>query len=67
MNSHTEKEETILEAIELIKKTKSIEYSKAKASQIMEESWKDINKLLPDGQSKAYLREFAEFIIKREL
>ncbi len=57
----------ISEAIRIMRKYGAIEYAKARAKEIVERSWKEIEPLLPDGECKELLREFAYFLINRKI
>ncbi|MCL2359330.1 MAG: polyprenyl synthetase family protein [Nitrososphaerota archaeon] len=53
------------EAIDIIKKYGAFEYVKTLEEQMVMESWREVDKLLPTPQSKEKLKMFAEFLIKR--
>lgn len=66
LNMHTKDTKLISEAIELIKKSKAIEYAKKKASEIGFDGWKFAESVLNDNSAKNRLREFSEYVTKRK-
>ncbi len=67
LNSHPTKQETINEAIEIIRKNGSIEYAKEKAENIVEEAWNSIDKKLPQSNAKNLLKELADYSVGRKI
>jgi geranylgeranyl pyrophosphate synthase len=67
LNSHPEDQETIREAIEIIKKYRSIDYARAKAKELVENSWKELEPVLPGSSAKKILHAFAKFLINRSV
>jgi len=67
LNSHTNKKKKLLEAIEIVKKTGSITYSRKIAQKLVKKSWDKLNKQLPNTSAKKKLFELKEFLIYREL
>lgn len=55
------------EAIFILNKYNSIEYSREKAKNIVENAWKNIDKYIPDCDSKIKLKMFSEFVINRKV
>ncbi len=64
---HTKDKQEIQEAISIIKKYGSIEYARQKAKQLMQESWKEIDGILPPSEAKEKLRSFAKYLIERDV
>lgn len=66
LNKHTDdlKEREI--AIEIIKKYGSIEYAKKIAKEIIADSWREADQLLPNSKAKDKLREFINYLIERK-
>jgi geranylgeranyl pyrophosphate synthase len=62
---HTSNQTLRDEAIAIIQKSNSIEYVKQKANRIVEESWDEVQKLLPETDAKEKLKAFTEFLIRR--
>jgi geranylgeranyl diphosphate synthase type I len=67
LSMHTPEQTLRDEAISIMQKYKAIEYVKFKAAHIVEESWKEVEKLLPTSEAKEKLKAFAEFLIKRNM
>jgi geranylgeranyl pyrophosphate synthase len=65
LNMHTSNQALRDEAIALMQKYNAIEHVKRTAARIVEESWKEVDKLLPKSEAKEKLKAFAEFLIKR--
>jgi geranylgeranyl diphosphate synthase type I len=67
LNMHTSDQTLRDEAISIMQKYSAIEHVKNTAARIVEESWKEVDKLLPTSQAKEKLKAFAEFLIKRTI
>ncbi len=67
LNKHTSDQTLRDEAIALMQKYDAIEYVKCTATRIVEESWNEVDKLLPASKAKEKLKAFAEFLIKRTI
>ncbi len=67
LNMHTTDQTLRDEAISIMQKSGAIEHVKVLAAQIVEESWMDVEKLLPESEAKEKLRAFAKFLIKRNV
>jgi geranylgeranyl diphosphate synthase type I len=67
LNMHTPDQTLRDEAIALMQKYNAIEHVKRTAARIVEESWKEVAKLLPASEAKEKLKAFAEFLIKRNI
>jgi geranylgeranyl diphosphate synthase type I len=65
LNMHTSDQMLRDEAIALMQKYNAIEHVKSTATRIVEDSWNEVDKLLPKSEAKAKLKTFAEFLIKR--
>jgi geranylgeranyl diphosphate synthase type I len=65
LNMHTQDQTLRDEAIAIMQKYGAIEHVKQTANRIVQESWNDAEKLLPDSEAKEKLKAFAEFLIKR--
>jgi len=65
LNMHTSDQAFRDEAIALMQKYNAIEHVKRTATRIVEESWTEVDKLLPASEAKEKLKAFAEFLIKR--
>jgi geranylgeranyl pyrophosphate synthase len=67
LNMHTSEQELRDEAIAIMQKNKAFDYVKKKADSMVEESWKEVDKLLNPTVGKEKLKAFAEFLIKRSI
>ena len=67
LNMHASDQALRDEAIALMQKYRAIEHVKHTAARIVEESWKEVDKLLPKSEAKEKLKAFAEFLIKRTI
>ncbi len=67
LRMHTSDQALRDEAIAILRKYNAIEHVKQKAAQMVEESWREVDKLLPTPQAKEKLKAFAEFLIKRKI
>jgi geranylgeranyl diphosphate synthase type I len=67
LNMHTSDQTLRDEAIALMQKYNAVEHVKRTAARIVEESWKEVDKLLPSSEAKEKLKAFAEFLIKRTI
>ncbi len=65
LGMHTAEQALRDEAISIMQKYGAIEHVKRTAAQIVEESWKEAEKLLEATEAKEKLKAFAEFLIKR--
>jgi geranylgeranyl diphosphate synthase type I len=66
LSMHTSDQKLIDEAIKIMEKYGSIDYVKDFATKIVQESWKEAEKLLPASDAKEKLRAFAAFLIERK-
>lgn len=67
LRMHPSDQQTKNEAISIMQKYGSIEYAKAFARRIVEESWRNVKSLLPDSEAKEKLNMFARFLIERKI
>jgi len=67
LNMHTSDQKLRDEAIAIMQKNKAIESVKHTAAKIVEDSWREVDKLLPATEGKEKLKAFAEFLIKRSI
>lgn len=67
LNAHPSDEKTIREAIAIIEKNGSIEYARGKAKELVEASWKKVDKVLPASHAKEILEAFAHYLINRKI
>ena len=67
LNKHTTEQKLRDEAINIMKKYGAIEYAKRFARKMVQESWTEVDKLLPRSGAKEKLRAFADYLIEREI
>ncbi|MDX1813322.1 MAG: hypothetical protein R3319_00865, partial [Candidatus Bathyarchaeia archaeon] len=67
LNMHTSDQALRDEAITLMQKYRAIVHVKHTAARIVEESWNEVDKLLPSSNAKEKLKAFAEFLIERTI
>jgi len=67
LQSHTKNKRSIDAAIRVLEKYGAIEDCKEMARSLVESSWKNAEKVIPDGESKDVLEAFANFLIERKL
>jgi geranylgeranyl pyrophosphate synthase len=67
LNMHTSKQRLRDEAIAIMEKYDSIEYTKRFARRIVKTSWKEAEQLLPSSDAKEKLKAFAEFLTERKI
>lgn len=67
LRMHTRDQKIRDEAIAIMQKYGSIEYAKETARRIVEESWIQVKKLLPETEAKEKLNAFARFLIERKI
>ena len=67
LKMHTSDQKLRDEAIATVKKYGSIEYVKQSARKIVEQSWRDAEKLIPASDAKEKLNAFAKFLIERKI
>ena len=67
LDSHTEKEEEIQEALDIINKYDGISYSKKVAEKMVTGAWKEIDSVLKESNAKIILKKFAEYLVDRKI
>ena len=67
LKMHTSDQKLRDEAIMIMQKCGSIEYVKEFARKMVEDSWREVEKLLPASDAKEKLEAFAEFLIERKI
>ncbi len=67
LNMHSSDQKLKDEAIAIMEKHDSINYVKRTANKMVQESWKEVAKLLPTSDAKQKLKAFAEFLIERNI
>ncbi|MFA5763458.1 MAG: polyprenyl synthetase family protein [archaeon] len=67
LDSHTEKEEEIKEALDIINKYDGINYSKQVAEKMITDAWAEVNSVLDESNAKIILKKFAEYLVDRKI
>ena len=67
LEMHTSKQKFRDEAISIMQKYGSIEYVRHFADEMVKESWREVERLLPASDAKEKLKAFAEFLIERKI
>ncbi|MCW4006293.1 MAG: polyprenyl synthetase family protein [Candidatus Bathyarchaeota archaeon] len=67
LNMHTSEQALRDEAIAIINKYGAVDYVKAKASGMVEDSWRAVDGLLEASKGKEKLKAFAEFLVRRSI
>jgi geranylgeranyl diphosphate synthase type I len=67
LNMHTSDQGLRDEAIAIMQKYDSIEYVRQLAGKMTEESWREVERLLPASDAKEKLNAFAKFLIERKI
>jgi geranylgeranyl pyrophosphate synthase len=67
LKMHTKDRELISEAISIIERYDSEEYTKELEEKLVKDAWRDIDKMIPDSDSKKRLKAMVEFLINRSL
>ncbi|MEM3696785.1 MAG: polyprenyl synthetase family protein [Candidatus Bathyarchaeia archaeon] len=67
LNMHTTDQKLKDEAIKIMEKYDSVNYAKNFARKIVEESWKEVERLLPASEAKEKINAFAKFLIERKI
>jgi len=67
LNMHTSDQTLRDEAIAIMEKYRSIDYVKHFARKIVEESWREAERLIPASSAKEKLNAFAKFLIERRI
>lgn len=65
--SHTNDQNIINEAIQIMVETNSLDYARDIAKEIVTQAWKEVESILPhESQAKNRLRIFADYLIQRD-
>lgn len=67
LNMHTTDQKLRDEAVNLMKKYRAIQYAKRSARKLVEESWVEVDKLLPPSSAKEKLKAFATYLVERKI
>jgi len=67
LRMHTTDRKLVEEAIRIMKKYHSIEYSKEFSKNMVKENWKNVERFLPFSKAKEKLKAFANYLIERRI
>jgi len=67
LKMHTAEQRLRDEAINIMKKYGSIDYAKQFARNLVQQSWKEVDMLLPPSDAKEKLRAFAKYLVERKI
>jgi geranylgeranyl diphosphate synthase type I len=67
LKMHSSSQKLRDEAIAIMQRYGSIEYAKQFAKRLVQESWGEVERLLPASEAKEKLKAFAEFLIERKI
>jgi len=67
LDSKTDSQEIINEAIAIIKESGSIEYADKMAKDIIKNAWSNIAPLLPENDAKKKLEVFTNYLVERKI
>jgi geranylgeranyl pyrophosphate synthase len=67
LNKHTEENNEVTEAIEILRVTGSIDYARTFAKELVEKAWRGVENVLTEGTPKESLRVFANYLIERSI
>jgi len=65
--AHPEDQGTIDEAIAIIEETDAIDYARRRANDLVRTCWEELDPLIPGSAAKQRLREFTEFVVRRDV
>jgi len=67
LKMHTADQKLRNEAIQIMKQYGSIEYAKHCAKKLVNEGWKEVDRLLSPSEAKEKLQAFAEYLVERKI
>ncbi|MFQ6073642.1 MAG: polyprenyl synthetase family protein [Candidatus Bathyarchaeia archaeon] len=67
LKMHTTEQRLRDEAISIMQKYGSIDYAKKYARNLVQQSWKEVDKILPPSDAKEKLRAFARYLVERKI
>lgn len=67
LNTHTSDQKLRDEATRIMKKYNSIEYTKQTARKLVQQSWNQVEQLVPSSEAKEKLRAFATYLVERKI
>jgi geranylgeranyl diphosphate synthase type I len=67
LGKHTRNKKLLDEAIEILKKYDSINYSKEFARKLVSDAWKGVRDVIPENAAKNKIEDFVKFMVEREV
>jgi len=67
LKMHTSVQKLRNEAIQMMKRCGSIEYAKQLAKKLVNDGWKEVDRLLSPSEAKERLQAFAEYLVERKI
>ncbi|EGR30011.1 octaprenyl-diphosphate synthase, putative [Ichthyophthirius multifiliis] len=67
LRMHTNDQDLINEAIQIVKSTDSINYSRQVGAQLVKTAWEEVENIIPEGKPKQLLKLLAEHNIERQV
>lgn len=67
LNSHTEDKKELMEAIDIVTSSCSIEYAKGFARNLASKAWDDCKDTIPDGKPKDLMTSFVRYLVERDI
>jgi len=67
LKMHTTEQRLREEAISIMQKYGSIDYAKQFARNLVQQSWKEVDAILPPSDAKEKMRAFAEYLVERKI
>ena len=67
LDLHTKDQKLILEAINIMKASSSIDYAKRRAKEIIENAWSSVNNKLPENEGSKELLQLSQYLINRNI
>ena len=65
--SHPSDQQTINEAIEIMRKAGSLDYARAFSKKLVKQAWAGVDSLLPQSDAKDKLKAFADYLVERNV
>lgn len=67
LDLQTEDEKLLLEAVDILKRSGSVEYAEHRAKTMLEDAWNRLEVTLKDNSGKDKLKQLSDFLINRDL
>jgi geranylgeranyl pyrophosphate synthase len=67
LDSHTEKESELQEALDIINKYDGLTYSREVAEKMVTDAWAEVDQVLEENNAKKVLKKFAEYLVDRKI